>query len=205
MGGECLQSDDVDLEFDLSIKRKRTLGEQPEIDPPSVLRHNIPQKWEVEEVRDEYLVDQAMNAIKAEESHGITKPELQVCTATDTIRPRLKVQARLGVNTLTLIRLFETLSKKEIFWAGYDTARIVHTSYWQAWALATRPPIRDPDGRILGVSTDDTKEVLVAPRRWTTVWGERVESTWEAAKRNVIGWVVSRPGCTEVCRAEQIG
>lgn len=111
----------------------------------------------------------------------------------------------LRIDGLTLARVLEALPEGEVFWAGYDTARIVHSSFWSAWALPTRPPIRDDDGHILGESKDAGLETLVVPRKWTTVWGERVDSAWAAAKRNVIGWIVSRPGCSEVSFATLSG
>jgi len=94
--------------------------------------------------------------------------------------------------------LLTALAKKEVFWAGYDTARIVHRVYWPYWAVHTAPPVVLEDGRIAGISQESNDDRLVAPRRWVDIYGRRVEEEWEKAKRNVLGWIVARPGMSEV-------
>lgn len=107
-------------------------------------------------------------------------------------------QERLEIDLNTLPPTLAALAQRETFWAGYDTARIVHTDHWTEWAIRTRPPIAHEDGRVTGLSPDPNSERLVVPRRWVDVYGRLVKEEWEQAKRNVIGWVMSRPGMTEV-------
>lgn len=68
----------MDLEFEVSVRRVRPVGEKNEITPPSVRGALPARSWQIEEIHDESLVDQAINAIRATETQGITKPKLQV-------------------------------------------------------------------------------------------------------------------------------
>lgn len=98
----------------------------------------------------------------------------------------------------TMPYLLAALAKREVFWAGYDTARIVHRVFWPCWAVHTAPPVVLEDGRIAGISQEPNADRLVAPRRWVDIYGRRVEEEWEKAKGNVLGWIVARPGMSEV-------
>ena len=68
----------MDLEFEVSVRRAKPAGEKKKINPPSVRGALPARSWQIEEIHDESLVDQAINAIRATETQGFTKPKLQV-------------------------------------------------------------------------------------------------------------------------------
>jgi hypothetical protein len=92
--------------------------------------------------------------------------------------------------------LLASLAYREVFWAGYDTARIVHRDHWSHWAFFYREPLRDETGQVIGSHEFSGKYAL--PRIWTDIFGNRVEVLWEKAKRNVLGYIIARPGLSEV-------
>jgi len=72
------RADDVDLEFDLTLRRIDPLQAKPEVEPPTVYASNPPSEWEVEGLSDEVSIESAMRVIKEARQHGLTKAELSV-------------------------------------------------------------------------------------------------------------------------------
>jgi hypothetical protein len=82
-----------------------------------------------------------------------------------------------------------------VFWAGYDTARLVSTSFWSEWLCPARRFRIQEDGKIM---SEGDGEVRCTPRIWVDIWGRRLEDKWAEAVGCAKGWLVSRPGMTEV-------
>jgi hypothetical protein len=81
------------------------------------------------------------------------------------------------------------------FWAGYDTARLVSKSFWSEWQCSARQLKLDIDGR---VNPEGEGVVRCTPRIWVDIWGRRLEQKWKEAVGCAKGWLVSRPGMSEV-------
>lgn len=85
-------------------------------------------------------------------------------------------------------------STTEIFWTGYDTARVVSADFWHEYTIPQRIAKADPSQRSPGEPTGKR----FSPRRWFDMLGELVEGDWEKCLKCVKGHVMSRPGLTEV-------
>jgi hypothetical protein len=111
----------------------------------------------------------------------------------------LTYQAALGVSRDELHHLLAALSNDTIrpvtFWAGYDTARLVSKSFWSEWQCPARQLKLDIDGR---VNPEGEGVVRCTPRIWVDIWGRRLEQKWKEAAGCAKGWLVSRPGMSEV-------
>lgn len=108
-------------------------------------------------------------------------------------------QTALGVSRDELHNLLATLSNDMVqqttFWAGYDTARLVSSSFWPEWQCPARRIKIEDDGRI---NPEGSGVVMCTPRVWVDIWGRRLEQKWEEAVGCAKGWLISRPGMSEV-------
>lgn len=41
-------------------------------------------------------------------------------------------------------------------------------------------------------------DVMCTPRKWVDIWGRRIDESWNQAVECARGWLMSRPGMTEV-------
>lgn len=95
-----------------------------------------------------------------------------------------------------MVPVLAGLHKARVFWAGYDTARLVHLDYWKEWTAFYRDGVRDSTNQVVELSSFPGRNVL--PRIWTDIFGHMVPDLWERAKRNVLGYIIGRPGASEV-------
>lgn len=96
-------------------------------------------------------------------------------------RPTLQAQTELSDEALDAVFASFTQGEPKIFWAGYDTARIISKDFWHEWTVAV------PNSSIERLS----------PRRWVDIWGNIIPEDWDRAVRSVTGQVMHRPGITE--------
>lgn len=87
----------------------------------------------------------------------------------------------------------------EIFWAGFDTARLVSTEHWQAWQCPAIMLVQNNLGQLV---PGGGEVIMVTPRKWVDIWGRRIEDVWKQAVECGKGWLMSRPGMTEVSRRQ---
>jgi hypothetical protein len=95
-----------------------------------------------------------------------------------------------------LIPALAALAKEEtprVFWAGYDTARLVLTAHWPKWTIPTRPMPSTPSGELT-----EEDERCTSPRKWINIWGEVVKEDWDLCWRAALSYIITRPGLTEV-------
>jgi len=113
---------------------------------------------------------------------------------------QLTIQASLGVSRDELHRVLAAVADDRIqptaFWAGYDTARLVSQSFWSEWQCSARQIKIGEHGRF---SPEGEGEVRCTPRIWIDIWGRRLNEKWEEAVGCAKGWLISRPGMSEVC------
>jgi hypothetical protein len=110
----------------------------------------------------------------------------------------LMFKVALGINRDELDQMLAGLSTTNhprVFWAGYDTARLVSQSFWPEWQCPARRFKLDEDGK---VDPEGDGEVRCTPRIWVDIWGRRMEDKWDEAVGCAKGWLISRPGLTEV-------
>ena len=88
---------------------------------------------------------------------------------------------------LSALAVLSSEKPPRIFWAGYDTARIVGVSAWPAWAVAASP-------------RGGGEKRWCRPRQWTDLYGELQRTEWDKAVNAVLGHIITQPGQTEVCR-----
>ncbi|KZT51173.1 hypothetical protein CALCODRAFT_503868 [Calocera cornea HHB12733] len=70
---------------------------------------------------------------------------------------------------------------------GYDKGRIISTTFLQEWCLQTSSRPFD----------------MVEPRRWMQPTGRRDDAIWQMSLRNVMGWIIARPGLSEAALRER--
>jgi hypothetical protein len=75
-----------------------------------------------------------------------------------------------------------------VFWAGYDTARIVSSKH----ALAWMQPVSTTTGT--AVST----HIYCAPRRWVDMFGNLLQDDLDKSIRGAMAHIMTRPGISEV-------
>lgn len=92
--------------------------------------------------------------------------------------------------------LLDSLSAQDIFYAGYDTARLVHKLHWSSWALYYHQVERSALGHPTRMLTHRGRWAV--PRKWTTIYGETDEVEWERAKQFALSIIATRPGITDV-------
>ena len=88
-----------------------------------------------------------------------------------------------------------TSTDPRVFWAGFDTARLVSTVYWQAWQCPAITLVQNEFGQVL---QGGGEVIRCTPRKWVDIWGRRIEDVWNQAVDCAKGWLMSRPGMTEV-------
>lgn len=86
-------------------------------------------------------------------------------------------------------------AKAQVFWAGFDTARLVSTAYWQEWLCPAITLLQNEHGQVV---QGGGAVIMCTPRKWVDIWGRRIDDVWDQAVDCVKGWLMSRPGMTEV-------
>lgn len=99
------------------------------------------------------------------------------------------------VSLATALAALATSTPARVFWTGYDTARLVVTEHWRDWQAPTASIVLNESGQV--VSGGGTK-MICTPRRWVDIWGRRIDESWNQAVECAKGWLMSRPGMTEV-------
>ena len=94
----------------------------------------------------------------------------------------------------TALAAISALTPSQVFWAGYDTARLVSVDHWRDWLCPAISLVLD-EGRVV---EGGGSEVLCTPRRWVDIWVRRIDEAWKQAVDCAKGWIMSRPGMTEV-------
>ncbi|ORY28627.1 hypothetical protein BCR39DRAFT_534519 [Naematelia encephala] len=192
----CLHRDDGDyntrrinddsLEVNMRVFRAAPLSKQPEISTPSTheIRSLVPWLGISDGSEQDYQqLNVIVTAVEASGSSGISRAELEFATklSTDALDSAFSFLAREGA--------------QRVFWAGYDTARLVSISHWDDWTLPCRT-------RVLTERGDPDYQKAVPrrcyPRRWIDIWGEVIESEWRRSIRSMIGHFVYQSNMTEV-------
>jgi oxalate---CoA ligase len=65
---------------------------------------------------------------------------------------------------------------------GHSGLRVVRTRHSEAWM----------------VTVNEEPRINVLPRRWLDIRGIKVQETWGAALRAVLGTIIFRPGISQV-------
>jgi hypothetical protein len=107
-----------------------------------------------------------------------------------------KVALRITSDELAhILAALPSIRPSQVFWAGYDTARLVSTDFWTEWQCPARQYGIGGEGRLI---PSGVGEVRCTPRIWVDIWGRRIAEKWQEAVGCAKGWLLSRPGMTEV-------
>lgn len=71
-----------------------------------------------------------------------------------------------------------------IILVGHSGLHVVRSRYSEAWM----------------VTVNEEPRINVLPRRWLDIRGIKVQETWRAALRAVLGTIVFRPGISQVSK-----
>ncbi|WRT65885.1 uncharacterized protein IL334_002836 [Kwoniella shivajii] len=166
--------DDDAFEFPIQVKRLYPLSSP-------TIKHVLPDlrsckpltPWNAHTKTDAEIkrtLKRVLEAVTAIGSDGITKPEL--------------VQA-LGCSSIHLSQVLSALTaeNQQVFWTGYDTARLVLREHWRSWTIIVRP-------------AGEEEDMAVNPRRWCDLSGRLVKDDFDAIAESVKSLIVIRPGIT---------
>ncbi|WWD18115.1 hypothetical protein CI109_102564 [Kwoniella shandongensis] len=180
-------NDDV-YEFDFRVKRlEGTSSRHNDTARPDPNAAKSLISWDVDikptsEVQQN--ITQIIAVVTAAGAEGITKPDLIQMLRSSAASVNL---------ALAYLASRQPERESQVFWAGYDTARLVSRDHWESWAIKTR--LRD------GVNGEGEAnpgiEEVTSPRRWVDLYGQFMEGEWNRAANAVITHVVTRPGLTE--------
>ena len=191
-----LKSGDIHHEFPVIVHRVAPYEERKIAPPPSVGVISSTAAWVADSVAHDALVSQALQIICEAGEEGVTRREIEV--SEDRISPFPQAtdyhQFSLNISASELESVMKALGE-QVFWAGYDTARVVHTDFKHEWTVKLHPAVRK-HGAVERVKKGTS--IWVVPRTWVNMYGSRIDSAWERAKRAVHGLIISRPGLTEV-------
>jgi hypothetical protein len=167
--------DDSAFEFNIDISRStKALEAKAAKIPLSRLGPSLTE-WEVEEAEDVHLaVTHILDLVHAAGADGLTRAELAEKT---------------GYPVSTLYTVFASLatdSTSEVFWAGYDTARLISAEHWNEWTHAV-------------AVKGEVDLAQIRPRRWIDIYGEMLKEDWERCLRCAMGHLMTRPGILAVC------
>jgi hypothetical protein len=156
------------FEFGLKVVSN---GIQPISPPIAPSLHTGPSltSWNAHPVDVHLAVSPLLDLVYAAGPNGLTRAELEDQT---------------GYPAETLMDVYALLaadSPTEVFWAGYDTARLISVEHWNEWTVAV-------------------KDRQVKPRRWTTISGEVLQGDWERCLRCTAAQIATRPGITIVSK-----
>jgi hypothetical protein len=102
---------------------------------------------------------------------------------------------------IDLVQVFSASSPPLGFFSGFDQARFISSSHAASWAISipTLPPssAEDRDEEKMMNGAEDGRE-MVWPRKWLDLRGEVMERDFRRAVRCVCGWLITRPGISEV-------
>ncbi|KAK8865706.1 hypothetical protein IAR55_000851 [Kwoniella newhampshirensis] len=180
-------NDDV-YEFDFGVKRlesslSRTGGSITTLPDPQLCKP--PSNWDltVDSTQEtQHHVVKATDLVATAGPDGMTKPELLQALG-----------CSLDTMNMTLASLASpTAEKSPVFWAGYDTARLVSRKHWDSWTVTTRAP-----SSLLRHAEDSRPDAQTKPRRWCDLYGRFMEGEWNRALHAVIAQVAARPGLSE--------
>nr|ODO02333.1 hypothetical protein L204_01066 [Cryptococcus depauperatus CBS 7855] len=177
--GQAGELDDDVYEFDFKVKRKGPAIALASVSPPLPRKCSQPTVWDPfpsntdMSIRGQEILSNIFDAIVTMSPEGITKESLcSTCKiSSDTLHAALAAFALEPV--------------PRVFWAGYDTARIVSREYWPAWSIMTRP-----------MDSKDNKDSsqLTNPRRWVDIYGELNVQEWIRIVNGVVSYLMARPG-----------
>ncbi|WVQ97216.1 hypothetical protein IAU59_004326 [Kwoniella sp. CBS 9459] len=170
--------DDDAYEFEFSVKRAGNptpSSVQPNAALPDLQACKPLKPWSIvasptSEVQR--TTRRVIEAVTASGPEGITKPELL-----DAIGCSPDLLA------LAAADLASSHQPQKVFWAGYDTARLVLKDHWKEWTIMTIPK-------------GGLREVPTNPRRWCDLYGYLMKSDWNKAVNAVRSQIVVRPGIT---------
>ncbi|WVR05664.1 hypothetical protein IAU60_002686 [Kwoniella sp. DSM 27419] len=167
--------DDDAYEFDMRIKHTVPSRERLRPMPPGLDRCKPMSDWPFAVLDCEEDVQRigrlVVSLVEESGPEGITKAQLA---------------AEIGCSESALGLALAAVARQDtqgVFWAGYDTARLVPVSQWETWTVPTR--IREAS------ETDWTRST---PRRWCDLYGALMREDWERAVRAVKTQIMTRPG-----------
>nr|XP_019011884.1 uncharacterized protein I206_02720 [Kwoniella pini CBS 10737]OCF50665.1 hypothetical protein I206_02720 [Kwoniella pini CBS 10737] len=163
--------------YEFPIQAKRAIVPSPR-SPVSFPEHTINKplfKWsEVIQIENQaevrYVQDKVVQKVTESGANGIPKADLldSVKCSTDMLEQSL---AALAVE-----------EDQRVFWAGYDTARLVSVKHWNEWCMRLQPM--------------SGEERMIAPRRWYDLYGKFDEEDFEQAMEATKSLIITRPGIT---------
>lgn len=143
----------------------------------------LPAEWEAGYLPvTAQIVEQAIEVVQQAGPSGMSK---------DQIMTALHCEPQ---NLDAVLATIAKSSSDRVFWAGYDTARLVHRAYWSTWSVVVRRP---PSASEIANEGESDTEKRIAPRRWYDIYGTFLSTEYRIAARAVTGHVISRPGQTE--------
>ncbi|OCF33220.1 hypothetical protein I316_04961 [Kwoniella heveanensis BCC8398] len=161
-------------EFEFSVKRAVSSASRPNTTAslPDLKKCKPLRSWnsaldQTQEIQR--TTRRVIEAVMASGPEGITKPELL-----DAIGCSYSL---LSSSLADLARA----QPQKVFWAGYDTARLILKDHWTAWTIMTIPK-------------GGSQEYPTNPRRWCDVFGDFMIGDWNKAINAVRSLVVVRPG-----------
>lgn len=180
-GADDSPDDDL-FEFDLRVKRLALPNVSDLVEPSPLDRLNRPTPWPpidfVAASTDD--VRRVLESIQGSGSDGV-------------IKSLLVIQAHLSPSIIdSALATLAVESPSRIFWAGYDTARVVAAIECDAWMVSCNMRGGKDALEIIPGRTKAT------PRRWVDIWGHRIDEEWQKACRAVLAHVFTRPGIGEV-------
>nr|XP_018264916.1 uncharacterized protein I303_03097 [Kwoniella dejecticola CBS 10117]OBR87074.1 hypothetical protein I303_03097 [Kwoniella dejecticola CBS 10117] len=125
------------------------------------------------------VVDQVIQLVDTSLEDGITTAELLSSISCS----KHKFHQALAVLSLE--------GNQRVFWAGYDTARLISVKHWGAWCIA--------------VKAEDGQDKMIAPRRWYDLYGKFDEADFEKATECTKSLIMTRPGIPLRTIKEKLG
>nr|XP_019050604.1 hypothetical protein I302_01041 [Kwoniella bestiolae CBS 10118]OCF29534.1 hypothetical protein I302_01041 [Kwoniella bestiolae CBS 10118] len=164
--------DDDAYEFPFRVTLTSPSTSSPNVPYPKTKTCKPLKSWSVDVESTSEIqrtVKKVLEAVTRTGQEGMTKPEL------------LDV---LGCSPQLLDHALASLAserEQQVFWTGYDTARLVSVDQRDKWCVKTTPP-------------ESSEEVHMGPRRWYDVYGVFREDDFVQVVQCVKGLVVVRPG-----------
>lgn len=193
-----MTDDSGDISFEFDFTAKRNVDPRAAVEPPSLNICPAPRPWSSEIDMAGDVKDKLSMIVAQAGPGGITKPQLAVSCTTRSDQRVANVQSELRLDTRQLAGALAGLSDSSdspVFWAGFDTARLVSRAHWSQWLCPAVTYVQNESGQFI---KGGGEVVWCTPRKWVDIWGRRLEEVWTQSVDCAKGWLMSRPGMTEV-------
>ena len=115
------------------------------------------------------------------------------------LRPSLIIRAQAELEAFPRTTLFAVVQRMTdapvplAHWTGYNAVVLVHAGAIRPWTVVV-----SHHSAQAGAAADGPQSI-VFPRRWLDIYGRKLQDVWETALRAVLGFVLLRPGISQVC------